>query len=48
MNLPDICAAMGLAQIRKYDSFLLIERERVARLYDAFFSKYVFNKYLKM
>jgi len=42
MNLPDICAAIGLAQIRKYDSFLLIERERVARLYDAFFSKYVF------
>jgi dTDP-4-amino-4,6-dideoxygalactose transaminase len=38
--MPDVCAAIGLAQIRKYDSLLLQERERVARLYHAFFSKY--------
>lgn len=40
VNLPDICAAVGLAQIRKYNDELLIERERVAKRYDAFFSKY--------
>jgi len=40
VNMPDVCAAIGLAQIRKYDSFLLKERERVARSYHAFFSKY--------
>lgn len=40
VNMPDVCAAVGLAQIRKYDSLLLQERERVARSYHAFFSKY--------
>jgi dTDP-4-amino-4,6-dideoxygalactose transaminase len=40
VNMPDICAAVGLAQIRKYESVLLKERERVARRYDAFFSKH--------
>jgi dTDP-4-amino-4,6-dideoxygalactose transaminase len=40
VNMPDVCAAIGLAQIRKYDSLLLKERERVARSYHAFFSKY--------
>ena len=40
VNMPDVCAAIGLAQIRKYGSLLLQERERVARLYHAFFSKY--------
>jgi dTDP-4-amino-4,6-dideoxygalactose transaminase len=40
VNMPDVCAAIGLAQIRKYDSLLLKERERVARAYHAFFSKY--------
>ena len=40
VNMPDVCAAIGLAQIRKYDSSLLQERERVARLYHAFFSKH--------
>jgi dTDP-4-amino-4,6-dideoxygalactose transaminase len=40
VNMPDVCAAIGLAQIRKYNSFLLQERERVARSYHAFFSKY--------
>ncbi len=40
VNMPDVCAAIGLAQIRKYDSLLIKERERVARAYHAFFSKY--------
>jgi len=40
VNMPDVCAAIGLAQIRKYDSLLLQERERVARSYHVFFSKY--------
>ena len=39
--MPDVCAAIGLAQIRKYDSLLIKERERVARAYHAFFSKYI-------
>jgi dTDP-4-amino-4,6-dideoxygalactose transaminase len=40
VNMPDVCAAIGLAQIRKYDSLLLLERERVARSYHGFFSKH--------
>jgi dTDP-4-amino-4,6-dideoxygalactose transaminase len=40
VNMPDVCAAIGLAQIRKYDSLLIKERERVARAYHTFFSKY--------
>lgn len=42
VNMPDICAAIGLAQIRKYKEVLLVERERVARRYHAFFSQYPF------
>lgn len=40
VNMPDICAAVGLAQIRKYETVLLKERERVAIRYDAFFAKH--------
>lgn len=40
VNMPDVCAAIGLGQIKKYDSFLIKERERVARAYHSFFSKY--------
>lgn len=40
VNMPDVCAAIGLAQIRKYESLLIKERERVARAYHTFFSKY--------
>ena len=40
VNMPDVCAAIGLAQIRKYDNLLIKERERVARSYHSFFSKY--------
>ncbi len=36
MNLPDVCAAIGLAQIRKYDK-LLSERKRVFDFYDESF-----------
>ena len=42
VNMPDICAAIGLAQLKKYDNQLLVERERVARRYDSFFSQYPF------
>jgi dTDP-4-amino-4,6-dideoxygalactose transaminase len=33
INMPDICAAIGLAQILQYSSKLLPERKRVARRY---------------
>ncbi|MBB2145914.1 aminotransferase class I/II-fold pyridoxal phosphate-dependent enzyme [Pedobacter sp. LMG 31464] len=37
VNMPDLCAAVGLAQIKKYDNNLLLERERVAKQYELFF-----------
>lgn len=37
VNMPDLCAAVGLSQIRKYDSVLLKERKRVADYYSNFF-----------
>lgn len=40
VNMPDVCAAIGLAQIRKYDTLLIKERERVARAYQSFFSNF--------
>lgn len=33
VNMPDVLAAIGLAQIRKYSKFLLPERKRVAKAY---------------
>lgn len=42
VNMPDLCAAVGLAQIRKYDSYLLKERKRVALAYHKFFSQFDF------
>jgi len=42
VNMPDMCAAVGLAQLRKYTDVLLRERERVAHRYLAFFSNYDF------
>lgn len=39
INLPDVCAAIGLAQIRKYDHNLLLERKRVFDAYSQSFSK---------
>jgi dTDP-4-amino-4,6-dideoxygalactose transaminase len=40
VNMPDICASVGLAQIRKYQSTLLPERKEIFQFYDQEFSKY--------
>jgi dTDP-4-amino-4,6-dideoxygalactose transaminase len=40
INMPDICAAIGLAQIKKYDNNLLLERKRVFDNYSAAFSEF--------
>lgn len=40
INMPDVCAAIGLAQIKKYDNNLLIERKRVFDQYSLAFAKY--------
>ena len=40
VNMPDICAAIGLAQIRKYESELLPERKRIFTQYNEAFSQY--------
>ena len=40
MNMPDICAAIGLAQIRKYKSKIYPARKRIALRYQRLFSKY--------
>lgn len=36
VNMPDLCASLGLGQIRKYHN-LLLERKRVSNQYEAFF-----------
>lgn len=40
MNMPDICAAIGLAQIRKYKNHILLERKRVALQYEDRFTEF--------
>lgn len=40
VNMPDICASVGLAQIRKYKSTLLPERKSIFNFYNKEFSKY--------
>jgi dTDP-4-amino-4,6-dideoxygalactose transaminase len=40
MNMPDICAAIGLAQLRKYKSHILVERKRVFDVYTKLFSAF--------
>ncbi len=40
MNMPDICAAIGLAQLRKYTSQILVERRRVFNEYVSLLSEY--------
>lgn len=40
MNMPDICAAIGLAQFRKYQSLILVERQRVFDAYTKSFSTF--------
>jgi dTDP-4-amino-4,6-dideoxygalactose transaminase len=39
INMPDVCAAIGLAQIRQYD-YILSERKRVFQLYSDLLSKF--------
>ncbi|MCB0698586.1 MAG: DegT/DnrJ/EryC1/StrS family aminotransferase [Chitinophagales bacterium] len=38
-NLTDVCAAIGLVQLKKYKNFMLPNRERVYDHYTEFFSK---------
>jgi dTDP-4-amino-4,6-dideoxygalactose transaminase len=40
MNMPDICAAIGLAQLRKYPDKLLPERKAIFSTYTDFFRQY--------
>jgi dTDP-4-amino-4,6-dideoxygalactose transaminase len=40
INMPDICAAIGLVQLKKYSSKLLPERKSIFNEYRKFFSKY--------
>ena len=40
VNMPDVCAAIGLAQIRKYDHQLLQERQRVFYAYTRLFADF--------
>ncbi len=40
INMPDVCAAIGLAQIRQYNQVQLQERKRVFELYNQLFSKF--------
>ncbi len=40
INMPDVCAAIGLAQLRKYKDILLPERKRVFDHYAAFFNQH--------
>lgn len=37
-NLPDVCAAIGVAQLKKYDTLILPRRERVVNHYLRFFA----------
>lgn len=39
VNMPDVCAAIGLGQIKKYGINLLKERKRVADKYQQFFAR---------
>lgn len=38
INLTDVCAAIGLAQLKKYQAYLLPERERIFNHYSRFFT----------
>lgn len=40
MNMPDICAAIGLVQLRKYGSHILPERQRVFNTYTRQFAAF--------
>jgi len=40
INLNDLCAAVGLAQIRKYSEDLLVRRKKIFEVYNNAFSKF--------
>lgn len=40
VNMPDINAAIGLSQIKKYNNILLPEREQIFLKYNSFFSQF--------
>lgn len=40
INMPDICAAIGLAQLRKYDAVILPARKKVFDAYSAAFGSF--------
>lgn len=40
INLNDLCAAVGLAQIRKYTDDLLLRRKKIFEYYNSFFSEF--------
>lgn len=44
INMPDVLAAIGLAQIRKYDTQLLQERKRIFKQYSSLFSTFNWAK----
>ena len=44
VNMPDICAAVGLAQIKQYKNKLLPERKDIFKYYNNHFSKYEWAK----
>ena len=44
VNMPDICAAVGLAQIKQYKNKLLPERKDIFKYYNDHFSKYEWAK----
>ena len=44
VNMPDICAAVGLAQIKDYKNKLLPERKDIFSYYNNYFSKYEWAK----
>ena len=39
MNMPDLLAAVGVAQIRQYNEHLLLERRRIFEQYHSFFGR---------
>ena len=39
INMPDVCASIALAQIKKYESKLLPERKKIFEKYNTYFKK---------
>ena len=40
VNMPDICAVIGLEQLKIYKNFLLNRREEIAQMYNDYFSRH--------